>query len=41
MTLGRKSKYFYDSKDSDIIEELIGNSGATADVEATSNSQKN
>lgn len=35
MTLGRKSKYFYDSKDSDIIEELISNSGATADVEAT------
>jgi phage protein D len=23
MTLGRKSKYFYDSKDSDIIEELV------------------
>ncbi len=40
MTLGRKSKYFYDSKDSDIIEELISNSGATADVEATSNSHK-
>lgn len=40
MTLGRKSKYFYDSKDSDIIEELIGNSGVNADVEATSNSHK-
>uniref|UniRef100_UPI00289CE7D4 type VI secretion system tip protein VgrG n=1 Tax=Chryseobacterium sp. TaxID=1871047 RepID=UPI00289CE7D4 len=40
MTLGRKSKYFYDSKDSDIIEELIGNSGTTADVEATSNTHK-
>jgi len=40
MTLGRKSKYFYDSKDSDIIEELISNGGATADVEATSNSHK-
>lgn len=40
MTLGRKSKYFYDSKDSDIIEELISNSGATADVEATANSHK-
>jgi Rhs element Vgr protein len=35
MTLGRKSKYFYESKDSEIIEELIGNSGLTADVEAT------
>jgi len=40
MTLGRKSKYFYESKDSDIIEELIGNSGATADVEATTKSHK-
>lgn len=40
MTLGRKSKYFYESKDSDIIEELIGNSGATADVEATAKSHK-
>ncbi len=40
MTLGRKSKYFYDSKDSDIIEELIGNSGAAADVEATTGSHK-
>ncbi|MDI1257349.1 MAG: type VI secretion system tip protein VgrG [Flavobacterium sp.] len=37
MTLGRKSKYFYESTDSDIIQELIGNSGATADVESTSN----
>lgn len=40
MTLGRKSKYFYESKDSDIIEELIGNSGASADVEATANTHK-
>lgn len=40
MTLGRKSKYFYDSKDSDIIEELIANSGAAAEVEATSNTHK-
>jgi Rhs element Vgr protein len=37
MTLGRKSKYFYDSKDSDIIEELIANNGLSADVEATAN----
>ncbi|UUC46523.1 type VI secretion system tip protein VgrG [Flavobacterium cerinum] len=40
MTLGRKSKYFYESKDSDIIEELIGNGGVTADVEATANTHK-
>jgi Rhs element Vgr protein len=40
MTLGRKSKYFYESTDSDIIEELIGNNGLTADVEATTNSHK-
>ncbi|WP_299677251.1 type VI secretion system tip protein VgrG [uncultured Dokdonia sp.] len=37
MTVGRKSKYFYDSTDSAIIEELIGNQGLTADVETTSN----
>mmetsp|Transcript_5455 Transcript_5455/g.6636 ORF Transcript_5455/g.6636 Transcript_5455/m.6636 type:complete len:582 (-) Transcript_5455:3550-5295(-) len=37
MTVGRKSKYFYDSTDSAIIEELIGNQGLTADVEATTN----
>lgn len=40
MTLGRKSKYFYESTDSDIIEELISNSGLTADVEATANSHQ-
>ncbi|WP_294197887.1 type VI secretion system tip protein VgrG, partial [uncultured Chryseobacterium sp.] len=40
MTLGRKSKYFYDSKDSAIIEELIGNNGLKADVQATANSHK-
>lgn len=40
MTLGRKSHYFYESTDSDIIEELIGNNGLTADVEATSNSHQ-
>ena len=40
MTLGRKSKYFYESKDSDIIEELIGNSGLAAAVEATANSHQ-
>ncbi|MBN7809921.1 type VI secretion system tip protein VgrG [Algoriphagus sp. H41] len=36
MTVGRKNKYFFESKDSDIIEEVIGAySGLTADVEAT------
>ena len=37
MTVGRKSNYFYDSTDSAIIEELIGNQSLTADVEATTN----
>lgn len=40
MTLGRKSKYFYESTDSDIIEELIGNGGLEADVEATANAHQ-
>jgi Rhs element Vgr protein len=40
MTLGRKSKYFYESTDSDIIDELISNNGLTADVEATTNSHQ-
>lgn len=36
MTVGRKNKYFFESKDSEIIEEVIGAySGLTADVEAT------
>jgi len=36
MTLGRKSRYFYTSTDSDIIQELIGNYGLSSDVETTS-----
>lgn len=37
MTIGRKSKFFYESKDSDVFEEVIGTySGLTPDVEATS-----
>lgn len=40
MTLGRKSKYFYESTDSDIIEELISNGGLEADVEATANTHQ-
>jgi Rhs element Vgr protein len=35
LTIGRKSKYFYDSKDSDILEEIIGTYGVDKDVEAT------
>lgn len=35
MTVGRKSTYFYDSKDSDIFEEIIGNYSLEKDVEAT------
>ncbi|WP_024769974.1 type VI secretion system tip protein VgrG [Aquimarina macrocephali] len=35
LTIGRKSKYFYDKKDSDIIEEIVGDYGIDNDVEAT------
>lgn len=35
LTIGRKSKYFYDNKDSDILEEIIGAYGVDKDVEAT------
>ncbi len=35
LTIGRKSKYFYDSTDSDIFEEIIGTYGIGNDVEAT------
>lgn len=40
MTIGRNSKYFYENKDSEIIEELIGKYGLTKDVEATSHKHK-
>jgi Rhs element Vgr protein len=36
MTVGRNSKYFYESKDSEIIETLIGDHGLSKEVEATS-----
>ncbi|OAB78814.1 type VI secretion system tip protein VgrG [Cochleicola gelatinilyticus] len=36
MTLGRKSGYFYDSTDSDIIEQIISKNGLESDVETTS-----
>ncbi|HSF53861.1 MAG TPA: type VI secretion system tip protein VgrG, partial [Algoriphagus sp.] len=36
MTVGRKNKYFFESKDSEVIEEVIGSySGLSAEVEAT------
>jgi Rhs element Vgr protein len=35
MTVGRKSKYFYEVKDSEIIEEIAGEAGLTTSVEAT------
>ena len=38
MTIGRKSKYFYESKDSEIFEELIDKYGLEKDVEATNHS---
>lgn len=35
LTVGRKSAYFYDQKDSDVIESLAGAVGLQTDVEAT------
>ncbi|MCC6726550.1 MAG: type VI secretion system tip protein VgrG [Saprospiraceae bacterium] len=35
MTLDRKSKYFLEQKDSDVVEDLIGAYGLTKDVEVT------
>ena len=35
MTLGRRSAYFYDVQDSEVIEELAGNAELSTDVEAT------
>lgn len=40
MTIGRKSKYFYDSKDSDVFEELIDTYSLEKDVEATTYEHK-
>lgn len=39
-TLGRKSNYYYDSKDSDIIEEILDKHSLEADVESTSYEHK-
>ncbi|WP_167612497.1 type VI secretion system tip protein VgrG [Maribellus sediminis] len=35
LSIGRKSKYFYDSKDSDILEEIISAHSLEAEVDAT------
>jgi len=35
MTVGRKSKYFYESKDSEIIEEIAGSYGLENEIEET------
>ena len=35
LTIGRKSKYFYESKDSDILGEIIGTYGLESGVEST------
>lgn len=35
LTVGRKNKYFYESTDSDVLEEIINGAGLTPDVETT------
>ncbi|MBK5212354.1 MAG: type VI secretion system tip protein VgrG [Flavobacteriaceae bacterium] len=40
MTIGRKSNFYYESKDSDIIEEIIGKYSLENDVEATTFTNK-
>lgn len=40
MTVGRKSKFFYDSKDSDAISEIIGKYSLDSAVEATNYQHK-
>ncbi len=40
LTIGRKSKYFYESTDSDIIEEIIDSYGLEKDVESTNVSHR-
>ncbi len=37
MTIGRKSRYYYDSTDSDIIEEVLSNYDLDPQIEATDN----
>lgn len=40
LTIGRKNKYFYESSDSDILEEIIDSYGLEKDVESTSVSHR-
>ena len=40
LAVGRRSKYFYDSRDSDILEEIIGKYSLESDVESTNVQQK-
>ena len=40
MTLGRKSKYYYEMKDSEVMEEIIGNYSLDADVNDTQNAHQ-
>ena len=35
LSVGRKSKYFYENKDSDILDEIIDTYGLEKDIEAT------
>lgn len=35
LTIGRKSAYFYDQTDADVIEQLAGDAGLDTDIEAT------
>lgn len=37
MTIGRKSRYFYEMKDSEVMEEIIGGYGLNANVSDTQN----
>lgn len=40
LTIGRKSKYFYESKDSEVLEEIIDGFGLEKDVETTNVTHK-
>lgn len=40
LTIGRKNNYFYDVKDSEAFEEIIGNYGLENDIEATNFTHK-
>lgn len=40
MTIGRKSKYFEEVKDSEIIEEIVGGYGLQSEIEATTVNHK-